>query len=111
NFTTPAPPEGCWWRTENEPLDTLNEHDLNLLTTCTPSIVYNNSKLNIILENNSCQDVNYSLFIFNILGQRVDVIRISENYDMEISSKPSGVYIAILVAESGKILSTAKFYK
>jgi|JI6StandDraft_1071083.scaffolds.fasta_scaffold39555_1 hypothetical protein len=111
NFTTPAPPEGCWWRTENEQIDTLNEHDVNLLTTCSPSIVYNNSKLNIILGDNSCQEVNYSLFIFNILGQRVDLIQISENYEVEISSNPTGVYIAILVAESGKILSTTKFFK
>jgi hypothetical protein len=71
----------------------------------------NNSKLNIILGDNSCQEVNYSLFIFNILGQRVDLIQISENYEVEISSNPTGVYIAILVAESGKILSTTKFFK
>lgn len=111
NFTPPAPPEGCWWRTENEALDTISEYSSNLIINCTPSITYTNSKLNIVLGDNSCQDKNYSLFIYNLQGQRINFVQINANIEIEIPSGPSGVYIAILVTQSGKILSTAKFYK
>ena len=111
NFTTPAPQEGCWWRTENEALDTITEYSSNLIINCTPSITYTNSKLNIVLGNNSCQDKNYSLFIYNLQGQRINFVQINANIEIEIPSGPSGVYIAILITQSGEIVSTNKFYR
>lgn len=111
NFTTPTPTEGCWWKTENESVDTSNEYDLNLNLNCTPAFTYTNSKLNIVLGENYCPDVNYSLFICNLLGQRICSMQINENEVIEIPSQTSGVYIAILTSESGEIVSTYKFFK
>ncbi|HRG28636.1 MAG TPA: family 16 glycosylhydrolase [Chitinophagales bacterium] len=111
NFTTPAPPEGCWWKVDNDAVDTASLYSSNSIINCTPSITYTYSKLNIFLDDNSCQNENYFLLIYNILGQMIDLIEINESTEIEIPSESSGVYIAILKTQSGVIVSTNKFYK